>query len=76
MAFHPLFPTLLYIASRRSDCIELHDSSNLSFGPVVKLPRSAMTNQRLGFAIEPWGRWLATGDEVSYRLPIRSSIGH
>lgn len=64
MAYHPRYPSLLYVASRRSNSLELYDTDNVSFGPIVKLPRVALTNQRLGFTIEPWGRWLAFGDIV------------
>jgi hypothetical protein len=33
-----------------------------------RLPRKGDTNQRLWFDLDPWGRYLATGDQVSFLI--------
>ncbi|EAL20959.1 hypothetical protein CNBD5600 [Cryptococcus deneoformans B-3501A] len=62
LSYHPLNPTLLFVASRRSDVIQVYDIRNPS-QPLHSLPRKGRTNQRLWFDIDVWGRWLASGDE-------------
>lgn len=64
LSYHPLNPTLLFVASRRSDVIQVYDLHN-PFQPLHSLPRKGWTNQRIRFDIDVWGRWLASGDEVS-----------
>lgn len=64
IAFHPLHEHTLFVASRRSDCIQVFDLRDAS-APVGKLERPATTNQRIWFDVDLWGRWLASGDEVS-----------
>lgn len=63
LSYHPLNPALLFVASRRSDVIQVYDLHNPS-QPLHILPRKGRTNQRLRFDIDVWGRWLASGDEV------------
>lgn len=63
IAFHPLDPNAFFVASRRSDAVQVYDLRDTS-APVGRLERSASTNQRLSFGLDPWGRWLASGDEV------------
>jgi WD40 repeat protein len=67
IAFHPLDPSVFFVASRRSKAIQAFDMRDLS-APVGRLERSASTNQRLTFDVDLWGRWLASGDEVSCRV--------
>lgn len=67
IAFHPLNPNTFFVASRRSEAIQAFDMRDLS-APVGRLERSALTNQRLTFDVDPWGRWVASGDEVSCLL--------
>ncbi|WVR04557.1 hypothetical protein IAU60_001564 [Kwoniella sp. DSM 27419] len=62
IAFHPLVPTTMYVASRRSSSIQIYDTRDLS-APVEQIDRPASTNQRISFDVDPWGRWLASGDE-------------
>jgi WD40 repeat protein len=62
VAFHPFSPTTLFIGSRRSSHIQVYDTRH-SLQPLAALPRAASTNQRIHFDIDPWGRYLATGDE-------------
>ncbi|KAK4689831.1 telomerase Cajal body protein 1, partial [Tremellales sp. Uapishka_1] len=63
LAFHPLSPQLLFVASRRSSAIQIFDTRHTSQGPIVELRRKASTNQRIWFDVDPWGRWIASGDE-------------
>lgn len=65
LAFHPLNPDILFVASRRSSAIQVFDLRDTT-APVASLERPASTNQRLAFDVDPWGRWIASGDEVSY----------
>lgn len=67
LAFHPLCPDILFVASRRSTAIQVFDLTDAT-APVARLERPASTNQRLSFDVDPWGRWIASGDEV--RFPI------
>ncbi|KLT44114.1 WD40 repeat-like protein [Cutaneotrichosporon oleaginosum] len=62
IAFHPLDSNLFFVASRRSQAIQVFDMRDVS-APVGRLERSASTNQRIAFDLDPWGRWLAAGDE-------------
>ncbi|BEI80549.1 hypothetical protein CcaverHIS002_0110780 [Cutaneotrichosporon cavernicola] len=62
IAFHPLDPNVFFVASRRSEAIQPFDLRDTS-APVGRLARSGSTNQRLAFDVDPWGRWLASGDE-------------
>lgn len=66
VAFHPLAPNVLFVASRRSEKLLAFDTRNPS-APIMEYERPASTNQRLAFDVDPWGRWLAAGDEVSGR---------
>jgi hypothetical protein len=69
LQFHPLSPNHLFIASRRSDCIQLYDIRNPSES-VAMLPRKGDTNQRIWFDLDPWGRYLATGDQVGHFVKL------
>ncbi|GMK57602.1 hypothetical protein CspeluHIS016_0404360 [Cutaneotrichosporon spelunceum] len=62
IAFHPLDPNVVFVASRRSEAIQAYDLRD-TCAPVGRLARSGSTNQRLAFDVDPWGRWLASGDE-------------
>ncbi|WVQ97961.1 hypothetical protein IAU59_005081 [Kwoniella sp. CBS 9459] len=62
VAFHPLSPTTMFVASRRSSSIQIYDTRDLS-APVSEYQRPASTNQRISFDVDPWGRWLSSGDE-------------
>ncbi|OCF40921.1 hypothetical protein I317_05280 [Kwoniella heveanensis CBS 569] len=62
IAFHPLSPTTMFVASRRSSAIQVYDTRDLS-APVSELSRSGSTNQRISFDVDPWGRWISSGDE-------------
>ncbi|KAL1408959.1 hypothetical protein Q8F55_005773 [Vanrija albida] len=62
LAYHPLDGNTLFVASRRSDSIQVFDLRDTS-APVARLERSASTNQRIEFGLDPWGRYLASGDE-------------
>lgn len=64
IAFHPLNPNTLFVASRRSSAIQVFDLRDTTM-PAARLERPASTNQRLAFDVDPWGRWIASGDEVS-----------
>ncbi|WVQ84161.1 hypothetical protein IAT38_006308 [Cryptococcus sp. DSM 104549] len=63
VAFHPLTPTTLFVASRRSSAIQIFDTRDTSL-PVGVLERQGRSNQRLRFDVDPWGRWIAAGDET------------
>ncbi|WVF69918.1 hypothetical protein IAT40_004702 [Kwoniella sp. CBS 6097] len=62
IAFHPLSPTTMFVASRRSSCIQVFDTRDLS-APVSEYERPGTSNQRISFDVDPWGRWLSSGDE-------------
>lgn len=64
LAFHPLNADIIFVASRRSTAIQVFDIQNTT-APIGRLERPASTNQRLSFDVDPWGRWIASGDEVS-----------
>jgi hypothetical protein len=64
IAYHPLDPYVIFVASRRSDAIQAFDLRDTS-QPVANLDRPGSTNQRIAFDLDPWGRWMASGDEVS-----------
>lgn len=64
LAFHPLHPDILFAASRRSTAIQVFDMRDTT-APIARLERPASTNQRISFDVDPWGRWVAGGDEVS-----------
>ncbi|WOO82789.1 Telomerase Cajal body protein 1 [Vanrija pseudolonga] len=62
LAYHPLDGNTLFVASRRSNALQVFDLRDTS-APVARLERSANTNQRIEFGLDPWGRYLASGDE-------------
>ncbi|WVW78569.1 hypothetical protein I302_100525 [Kwoniella bestiolae CBS 10118] len=62
IGWHPLNPTLMFIASRRSLVIQIYDTRDLS-SPLSCFERGGSSNQRIGFDVDPWGRWLSSGDE-------------
>ena len=62
IAFHPLSPTVVFVGSRRSESIQIFDLRDAS-APYGELKRKGTTNQRLWFDVDPWGRYLASGDE-------------
>lgn len=64
VAFHPLDPNVVFVGSRRSAALQAFDLRDTSV-PVAEMPREAGTNQRIAFDCDPWGRWIASGDEVS-----------
>ncbi|KAL7418614.1 hypothetical protein Q5752_007072 [Cryptotrichosporon argae] len=61
VAYHPLSPHTLYVASRRSSHLQVYDLRH-PHAPMDAFPRAAQTNQRLAFDLDPWGRWLVAGD--------------
>ncbi|ORY27763.1 hypothetical protein BCR39DRAFT_537048 [Naematelia encephala] len=65
VAFHPLSPQTLFVASRRCNVIQVFDTRNPSSGPFMEIERKGMSNQRIWFDVDPWGRYLASGDEVN-----------
>lgn len=67
VAFHPLSPTTIFVASRRSDVIQVFDLRDTST-PIAEMARDGDTNQRLTFDVDPWGRYLASGDQVSRHI--------
>ncbi|RSH86125.1 uncharacterized protein EHS24_004353 [Apiotrichum porosum] len=62
LVYHPLDPNTIFVASRRSDSLQAYDLRDTS-QPVARLERPTSTNQRIWFDVDPWGRWLASGDE-------------
>lgn len=62
LAFHPLSPVTLFVGSRRSSSIQVYDLRDTSV-PVTELQREGKTNQRLVFDVDPWGRYLCSGDD-------------
>ncbi|WRT64862.1 uncharacterized protein IL334_001798 [Kwoniella shivajii] len=62
IGWHPLNPTIMFIASRRSSQIQIYDTRDLS-APLSSFTRDNSTNQRMAFDLDPWGRWLSSGDE-------------
>ncbi|ORX34502.1 WD40-repeat-containing domain protein [Kockovaella imperatae] len=62
IAFNPIRPTMMLVAARRSGEIQAFDTRDLS-KPVKGLQRDGWTNQRLDFGLDPWGRYLAVGDQ-------------
>jgi len=63
IAFHPLNPQTMFVASRRSSSIQAFDVRDSS-QPLAELKREGQTNQRLNFDVDPWGRWFGSGVEV------------
>ncbi|OCF76835.1 hypothetical protein I204_02541 [Kwoniella mangroviensis CBS 8886] len=63
IGWHPLNPTIMFISSRRSSSIQIYDTRDLS-APLSSFDRNNSTNQRIGFDVDPWGRWLSSGDET------------
>jgi len=61
--FHPTSPELLYAASRCSNNILVWDVRNAK-DVLMTHPRKGNTNQRIQFDIDPWGKWLTTGDST------------
>lgn len=61
--FHPTSPHLLYTASRCANEILVWDTRNVKQAVQVH-KRRGMTNQRISFDIDVWGKWLTTGDMV------------
>lgn len=62
LAFHPLSPTTLFVGSRRSSSIQVYDLRDVT-APLAEYDRKGSSNQRLWFEVDPWGRYLASGDE-------------
>ncbi|WWC67852.1 uncharacterized protein I206_101769 [Kwoniella pini CBS 10737] len=62
IGWHPLNPNMMFVASRRSTQIQIYDTRDLT-APVTSLQRHGTSNQRLSFDVDPWGRWLSSGDE-------------
>lgn len=62
--FHPTMPNYVYSTSRRMNHILMWDIRN-SGDIMLALPRPGNTHQRIQFDIDPWGKWLTTGDTVS-----------
>lgn len=65
LAFHPLSPSTLFVGSRRSSSIQVYDLRDVT-APISQYSRKGSTNQRLWFDVDPWGRYLASGDEEGY----------
>lgn len=63
LAYHPLDPNVLFVASRRSNALQVFDLRDAS-QPISQLGRPASSNQRITFDLDPWGRWITSGDEV------------
>ncbi|KAK9900789.1 WD40 repeat-like protein [Cystobasidium minutum MCA 4210] len=59
--FHPTMPNYVYSTSRRMNHILVWDIRNPS-DVMLALPRPGNTHQRIHFDIDPWGKWLTTGD--------------
>lgn len=59
--FHPTMPNYIYATSRRMNHILVWDIRNPA-DVVMALPRPGNTHQRIHFDIDPWGKWLTTGD--------------
>lgn len=57
----------MFVASRRSDVIQVFDLRDTS-APIAEMAREGDTNQRLTFDVDPWGRYLASGDQVSRHI--------
>ncbi|WWC86988.1 uncharacterized protein L201_001869 [Kwoniella dendrophila CBS 6074] len=62
IAWHPLNSTIMFVASRRSSQIQIYDTRDLT-APLSSFERNGHTNQRLWLDVDPWGRWLASGDQ-------------
>ena len=71
LGYHPLDANVLFVASRRSDAIQAYDLRDTS-QPLASLARPAGTNQRIAFDLDPWGRWIASGDEVSCLIFVQT----
>ncbi|KAK1926502.1 putative guanyl nucleotide binding protein [Papiliotrema laurentii] len=65
LALHPLSPTVVFVGSRKSTSIQVYDVRDVS-APLAELPRLGTTNQRLLFDVDPWGRYLTSGDEKGH----------
>ncbi|GAA5834059.1 hypothetical protein JCM11251_003606 [Rhodosporidiobolus azoricus] len=64
LLFNPFSPHLLFVASRQSSSLDVFDLRNTkSIVSHGKMKRSARTNQRMRFSIDPTGTWLAAGDQ-------------
>lgn len=64
--FHPTMPNYIYATSRRMNHILVWDVRNPA-DIIMALPRPGNTHQRINFDIDPWGKWLTTGDTVSHK---------
>ena len=65
--FHPTMPNYIYATSRRMNHILVWDIRNPA-DVMLALPRPGNTHQRIDFDIDPWGKWLTTGDTVRIML--------
>ncbi|CAD6582384.1 MAG: hypothetical protein TREMPRED_003271 [Tremellales sp. Tagirdzhanova-0007] len=63
VAFHPLNPQTMFVASRRSNVIQVFDIRDTS-RQLSELKKVGASNQRLWFDVDPWGRYLGSGDET------------
>ncbi|WVQ74053.1 hypothetical protein IAR50_003636 [Cryptococcus sp. DSM 104548] len=62
LGWHPLNPAMAFAASRRSGALQVFDLRYPS-EPLANLNRDGKTNQRIWFDVDPWGRWIASGDQ-------------
>lgn len=63
--FHPTMPNYVYSTSRKMNHILVWDVRNPT-DILMALPRPGNTHQRIQFDIDPWGKWLTTGDTVGH----------
>ena len=71
--FNPTQPHLLYASQRRSDDILCWDTRNPTdpYAVIRTVKRNArQTNQKLRFDVDPFGKWLVAGDQVSFLFVV------
>lgn len=81
LKFNPYNPSILYCASRRSTCLVQSFDVRFPKKPLetfMRPPGSSAdgekgTNQRMGFEVDLWGRYLVAGDKVSFGSSSRPS---
>ncbi|ODO09066.1 hypothetical protein I350_02665 [Cryptococcus amylolentus CBS 6273] len=65
LGWHPLNSAVAFVSSRRSRALQVFDL-RYPTKPLIRLDRDGQTNQRIWFDVDPWGRWVASGDQNGY----------
>jgi hypothetical protein len=66
-------PHIVYATSRQTNFILGWDIRGDTSAPLQKFERPGLTNQRLSFDLDVYGKTLVTGDQVSIALQLFTS---